>query len=308
MRAALQTLCDQFIQNRNTIKAAFKWSSSYMIPVCAHLFAAAGKTADADALLHCRDVVKHGTKWHSPFRGNVNLPLLCMLSMAQDPVATLRRIDETYRAFRTHFPASDHLALAAVLMSDEVDPLNLAARAKALWTRIRKEHPFLTGAEDTLFTLLLSRMDKTDDELLFDMEESYLLLKSRFGNVNWTQSVSHILALQSSTPQEKATRLFELYDAISLAGGKYGKAYELPALAAFASVEADPRAAAMDIMDVDLFLSEQAGYGFFGTGKQTRLMHAIMIVSGEYAHTAAMDSALLSSMLSLIITQQQAAT
>ena len=308
MRAALQTLCDQFLQNRNTIKAAFRWHSGYMVPVCAHLFAAGGRMASADALLRCKDVVKQGAKWYSPFRGNVNLPLLCVLSMAPDPAHAFRRMDDTYRAFRAHFPFSDHLALAAVLTEKDTDATQLAQRARGLWDRIRKEHPFLTGPEDTLFSLLLARMDQTDDELIRDMEESYLLLKSRFGNVNWTQSVSHVLALQKGTPQEKTARLFDLYDAISLAGGRYGKAYELPALAAFCALGADVRTAAMDIMDVDLFLSQQEGYGFFGMGKQTRLMHAIMIVSGEYARTAAMDSALLSSMLSLIIAQQQAAT
>lgn len=307
MRAALQTLCDQFLQNRNAIKAAFKWHSGYMVPVCAHLFSANGKMADGNALLRCKNVVKNGSKWYSSFRGNVNLPLLCVLSMAEDPISAFRRIDETYRAYRTHFPASDHLALAAVLSPADADAQRLSLRAKGLWDLIRKEHPFLTGPEDALFCLLLARMEKTDDALLRDMEESYLLLKSRFGNVNWTQSVSHILALQSRTPAEKTARLFALYDSISLAGGKYGKAYELPALAAFSAVDADVRAAAMDVMDVDLFLSEQEGYGFFGMGRQTRLMHAIMIVSGEYARTAAMDSALLSSMLSLIIAQQQAA-
>ena len=308
MRIALQNLCDQFIRNRDTIKSAFKWSNGYMLPVCAHLFSAAGKTPSADALLRCSALVKQSTKWHSPFRGNVHMPLVCALSMTEDPAEAFRRTDAAYQAFRAHFPASDHLALSAVLMPHEQSPLQLAERAKALWTRIRKEHPFLTGSDDVLFALLLSRTGKAEDELIRDMEESYLMLKGRFGQSNWSQSVSHILALQEGTPQEKTTRLFELYDAITASGSKYGMAHELPALAAFASSRADARATAMDLMDADLFLSEQKGYGAFGIGKRIRLLHAVMILSGEYARSDAMDSALLSSMLTLIIAQQQAAT
>ena len=307
MRIALSNLCDHFMQNRDTIKSSFKWSSGYMLPVCAHLFTAVGKTASADALLHCRDLVKHGTKWHSPFRGNVNLPLVCMLSMEEEPAAVFRKTETVYQAFRTHFPASDYLALAALLMAREQDPLRLAARAKGLWTRMRKEHPFLTSTDDVLFALLLSRTDKTDDALLADMEESYLLLKARFGQTNWTQGASHILALQTGTPAEKTARLFELYDAILLSGSKYGTAHELPALAAFSCTQADARTAVMDLMDIDLFLSAQKGYGPLGTGKRIRLLHAVMILSSAYVRSDAMDSALLCSMLSLIIAQQQAA-
>ena len=307
MRATLQNLCEQFIRNRDTLQSAFKWHSAYMAAVCAHLFAAAGKTADAAALQACRNLIKNRSKWYSSFRGNVHMPLACLISMEQDPVAAFTRAEDTYRLFRAHFPASDHLALAAALLCNASYTTQDAARARALWDLIRKEHPFLTGPEDTLLCLLLCRSKRDDESIIRHMESCYLHLKSRFGYANWTQSVSHILTLSDAAPEHQVRRLFDLYDSISLAGGKYGKSYELPALAAFASVDADARAVAMDVMDADLFLSEQTGYGFFGLGKQTRLMHAIMIVSGEYARQEGMDMALLGSTLSLIIAQQQAA-
>ena len=61
----------------------------------------------------------------------------------------------------------------------------------------RKRTPviFLTGSEDTVFTVLMALSGRDDDALIADMEESYTILKTRFKDSDSVQSVSHILAL-----------------------------------------------------------------------------------------------------------------
>ena len=61
---------------------------------------------------------------------------------------------------------------------------------------------------------------------------------------------------------------------------------------------------AEDMKDVDAFLDQQKGYGFFGIDRKTRLMHAAMIVSDEYMPRGEVDTAALSGTIAMLIAQQ----
>lgn len=311
MRAALQQLCEQFIRNRDEIKKAAKLNSAYMYPACAHLFCARGQQAQQEKLLYCRDLIKQQTSVFSQFRGNIHLPLICLLAMEENPEDKLRRVLGIYQLLRKEFPASDFLVLGAFLITDENSSLDQITqkvqRSKTLYQRIRKNHPFLTSSEDSVFALLLTASQKDDDALLAEIEENFQLLKTRYKNPNQAQCMSHVLTMADGTPYEKAERVMKLHDAITLAGGKYGRYYELPTLAALSMLNTDEKTLSMDIMDVYEYLGYQSGYGFWGLAKTTRLMHAVMIVSCEQERNTAMDAAILASTLSLIIAQQASA-
>ncbi len=81
MKDSLQTLCNQFIEDRDILRNTFKWESSYMYPVCANLFCVRGIKPDQDKLLECRDIIRQQTGIFSNFRGNIRIPLICMLSL-----------------------------------------------------------------------------------------------------------------------------------------------------------------------------------------------------------------------------------
>ena len=95
-----------------------------------------------------------------------------------------------------------------------------------------------------------------------------------------------------------------LYDQIERTIGKYGRHHELATLAACAMLDEDPAAMAEDMKDVDAFLDQQKGYGFFGIDRKTRLMHAAMIVSDEYMPRGEVDTAALSGTIAMLIAQQ----
>ena len=62
-----------------------------------------------------------------------------------------------------------------------------------------------------------------------------------------------------------------------------------------------------DLIEVDDFLANQKGYGFFGLGRKQRLMHAGLIVTGDYLKdTRMMHTTATHSALSLIAAQQAA--
>ncbi len=306
MRDSLETLCRQFIESRDEIRDAFKWDSSYLPPVCANLFCAAGAVPDKDRLRACRDLINQKTGIFSSFRGHIRVPLACLLSMEEHPEEKFDQAKKVYQMLREQFSGSDYLALAAFLLSGQDCTEERVDRGRRIYRLMKDEHPFLTSSEDSIFALMMAWSDQSDDALISDMEACYSVLKERFHDSNCVQTMTHILAMEKERADIKCEKVFTLYDMIGQSGGKYGKHHELATLAALAMLDADPGALVKDMMEVDAFLEQQKGYGIFGIDRKTRLMHAAMIVSDEYVPRGAVDTAALSGTIALIIAQQMA--
>lgn len=286
MNKTPQELVDRFIETRDAVRAAFRMENEYIYPVCAQIFLAADKPVEIEQLERCKALVKSSTSVFSSFRGNVKLPLLCMLAAGDDPEERWDRTRRYYALLKESFYGSEYLALGAMLLSDAVqeeDVPALAARGKGLYQRMKKEHPFLTGQEDSVFALLLSQSARSDDELIEDMERCYALLKERFPSGNGLQAASHVLALSSEIPVDKTFRMIGIFNAIEEAGGKYGKDWQLPILAALSLGQRFQEDLARELLEIDALLSKRKGYkGVFGLDRRTRSMHAAMLLSLQH--------------------------
>ncbi len=286
MNKTPQELVDRFIETRDAVRAAFRMENEYIYPVCAQIFLAADKPVEIVQLERCKALVKSSTSVFSSFRGNVKLPLLCMLAARDDPEERWDRTRRYYALLKESFYGSEYLALGAMLLSDAVqeeDVPALAARGKGLYQRMKKEHPFLTGQEDSVFALLLSQSARSDDELIEDMERCYALLKERFPSGNGLQAASHVLALSSEIPVDKTFRMIGIFNAIEEAGGKYGKDWQLPILAALSLGQRFQEDLARELLEIDALLSKRKGYkGVFGLDKRARSMHAAMLLSLQH--------------------------
>lgn len=306
MEAKLQALCEQFILNRDLIRQNEKWCSTYLPPVCAHLYCAQGKAADAERLKSCHSLLKEHTGFFSNFRGSMETSFVCMLSLEENPEAALQNALSAYELLKQQFFTSQYLPLAAFLLKDEADVAGIVARGRQIYETMRKEHPFLTSSEDSVFAVMLARSPKSNEELLADMEACYAPLKDHFGSGNAAQTASHVLTLADGSAQAKSDRLIELFDSLRRSGLKYSKYYELPTLAALSVLPVDIRQMTADMQEVDAWLSRQKGYGFWGLSKSWRLMHAAMIISTSYASNASLGTAALTGTLGMIISQQVA--
>ena len=303
-----QELVARFIEARDAIRAAFQLENDYAYPVCAHIFLAAHRPVEAEKLDRCKALVKSTTGPFSSFRGNIRLPLICMLAAGDDPEGRWDRTQRYYKALKEDFFSSEYLALAALLLGDtvkEADVPALADRGKALYGRMRKEHPFLTGQEDSVFALLLAESSRSDDELIEDMEACYALLDERFPKGDGLQTASHVLALSDEAPERKVRRLIELFDAIQAAGGKYGKDRQLPILAVLSLSEGSVEELSSGILEIDGLLSEQKGYrGILGLDRRTRTMHAAMLLSLPDRQPELMSATAQQATLAMIAAQQ----
>ncbi len=309
MKAELQALCDLFIANRDAAKAAFKWDSDMVYPLCANIFCARGMTADPEALRRGKEIINSQTGVLSNFRGSLRPALAAMLAAGERPEEKMSQAVENYRILKQDFWSSEYLALAAFLLTDIAsvrEGEERTCRGREIYRRMKKEHPLLTSSEDSVFAVMMAFSDKTDDALIEDMEACYQGLKDRFSIGDSIQTASHVLAMAESAPAEKTERVIRLYDELRNAGVKYGRYYQLPALAALAVMNVDLPAVTAEICEVDEFLSNQKGYGILGPGKGTRAMHAAMIVSDQYARREQVDTAAMTGTLAMIIAQQMA--
>lgn len=304
MNANLQAACEQFILDRDQVKQLGALCSNYLPPVCAHLYGAQGKTADVEHIKACRSLLREKTGIFSNFRNSMELAFTCMLALEEQPEQALENALSAYQLLKKEFFASQYLPLAAFLLKDEADVPALVARGREIYLAMRKEHPFLTSDEDSVFAVLMAFSDKSNDALIEETEACYTALRKYFYNSNCIQTVSHVLALSEGTPAQKVGKFLDLFDALRRSGLKYSKYYELSTLAALSVQPVENRQIVMDMLDVDTWLSQRKGYGFFGLPKATRLMHAAMILSNVYSADTMTGTTAMTGTLGMIVSQQ----
>lgn len=214
-----------------------------------------------------------------------------------------------YGILKREFYGSEYLVLAASVLADMVSEegaQQMSRKARNIYNRMKKNHPFITSGEDTVYAVLMAVSDKSDEILMEEMEVCYKKLKESFSASNEVQALAHVLAIAEGATEEKCKKVVALYDALRTSEVKYGKYYELVALASLAMLPVELDVLVEDIKAVDAFLAEQKGYGFFGMDKKTRLMHAAMIVSCDYIKSDTADIATMTGTLAAVAAQQAA--
>lgn len=305
----LKKVCEDFIKNRDTLKETFRFQNSYLIPVCASYLTGKDQIVETEQLKKCSALMKKGLP--KAFGGNAKLPVLSILAADHNPEEKLERIQEIYQALKLHFHSSEYLALVAAIMDGLAAPAQYgqkAKRGKDIYHKMKKEHPFLTSKEDSVFAVLLAFSSRGDEELIADMETCYQSLKGEFSSGNYLQSLSQVLAFSDDASHAKCKRFSALYQTLKNVGLKYGRQYELAVLGALSVMPVDIGILADEIREVDAYLQTQKGYGIIGLNRKIRLMHAAMLVSGQHQKNQEIhaDAAVMTGTLALLAAQQAA--
>ena len=103
MRPTVSELCEKFIENRDKIKSAFIWESSYLYPVCAAIFTNQRQSADISRMKDCQGMLKARTGIFSEFRGTAKLAMISMLAVDSDPGSKLQKSLQVYDFLKAHF-------------------------------------------------------------------------------------------------------------------------------------------------------------------------------------------------------------
>ena len=284
MKERLKQLCDQFLAAKAGIKDVFGMEYDEIYTLCANMLVSRGKLPDAAVLRRCRELLKTKVGIFSSFRGTMEAPVCCLMSVADEPEQKFARIEKAHSVLKRHFGDSQYLVYASAVLSDMPTEIveGVSARARNIYDLMKRRHPFLTSYEDHVFCVLLAMSERSDEELISETEQIYKSLN--LSDSNTMQSVSHILALAEGDPAEKCDILKGIFNGLKEVGKKYGTYGELAVLAALAAVSPDITDAVTDIADADDYLSLNKEYrGFFNCGEHTRLMHAALITAASYA-------------------------
>ena len=313
MNEELKGRCEQFIWNRDTVKLAIPWENAYFYPICASIFTDKNINADAEKLRECRKLLKSRVSVFSNFRGISELVIVSKLATVEDPERRLDEAVRVYRELKDHFFSSEYLPIAAMIISEAVESCKyeeICARTRRIYDLMKREHPFLTSSEDSIFATMLALTPRGDEEIVSEVETCYGILKESFLDKNAVQSLSHVLALSDDgmrSPQERCRDTVRLFEALKEKKYKYGTGYELATLGVLASLPCGIDQTVREIIEASDYLKGQKGYGFFGMGRPLRMLHAGMIVSSGYmGDSQVLGGAAFNSAVSLVAAQQAA--
>mgnify|MGYP000897567808 CR=1 FL=1 len=311
MNHTLLQRCELFVSNRDIMKDRFKWDSGLYHPLVASLYTEKGRIVDPEKIKNCKTIMKNNTGLFSEFRATAHLPLAALLSLESHPEGKFQEILQAYEALKKEFRSSAYLPLSAffmavMLQSPAYD--GVVRKAKDIFQRMKKEHPFLTSGEDCGFAVMLAMSEMTPSAAIMEMEKCYAILKSRFSIGNALQTLSHTLTLGGESAQSKCDRIIRLFDLLKENNCKYGTGAELAVLGVLAISTPELSATIRDIVEANQFLLGQKGFGRLGMGKAQRIMYAAILVSQEnkQASQNALGMASINSVTSLLIAEQAA--
>lgn len=292
------------------MKSAFAWEDGLTHLACAGIFINKEQTANEEMLLQCKDILKRNTGIFSNFKSTAKPMIVAMLAANENPQLLMERGLKVYDLLKEEFMSSVYLPIAAMIIAqyaDEARYAELAQRTRRIYKQMRADHPFLTSGEDSTFCALMALLDKPDEVLLGDAEECYKILKNNFFSSNAVQSLSHVLSMCDGEPENKCQKTMELFQKLKEAGHKYGTSYELPTLGVLAMADGNQDEIAAEMAEIDQWLSEQKGFGFFSSiSAKQRLMYAGMIAQRDYINDKMMQGAAVNGVISLIVAQQAA--
>lgn len=285
MKQELLEKCQLFVENKNVIEKKFAWDSMMIMPVCAFLYTEKNMQIDADKMKACRKLLKGKAGIFSDLRSYSELVLLSKMALCDSPVEYLEQTMSAYDLIKKYkMSGSSFASIAAMLLVDYVDVTEwdeMLKKAQMLYAGMKKNHPFLTGAEDISFAILMAMSDLPVDLMLTEAEACYKLLSKTFSASDGTQSLSHLLSVNTQESSMKCTEVLELHRMFKAKKRQFNNT-GIVLYGSLNMLDVDRETIIEEIIEVDEYLKVQKGFGFFGMDAQQRLMYATMLVMGQY--------------------------
>ncbi len=312
MNSSIKLRCDIIIKNRDSINGTFLFENSLIKIVAGSLFAASGKAVDTDRLKECRKILHSVQGIFSSFRGNNEVIVITKMALSNDPAQYINNLSEVYKKLQKgKFFDSSYRALAAISICDQCELFHsdeIIEKTSALLEGMRKVHPFLTSDEDTCFAVLLAMTDKSVDTILFELEQTYQIIKKHISfHDNAVYSLSQIITAFDGNFEDKCEKIISLFNCFKSKGAKYGKEYELASIAALLDIDMDEEELVNEVIETADYLKSQKGFGMMSMNNHTRLMLGTIIVSELLTGSSKnAEASVLNGALSTIIAEETA--
>nr|WP_297707554.1 DUF4003 family protein [uncultured Butyrivibrio sp.] len=309
MKTTLQTRCELLAENRNIINKGFVLENSLIKIASALVYTETDKTVDNAYLKECRGLLRKNKGAFSDFRSMNELMVSAKLAQQADPERYLEEITASYKMLHQgKVFGSKFMVLAAMNISDagrfaEAD--SIIEKTKAIMKGMNKAHPVLTNEEDTCFAVLLAMTDKSVEDILTELEETYQTLKKDFSfHDNSVYSLAQVLTMKKGTVVEKCSKVVEIYNAFKDAGVKYGKDYEFASLGVLVGLNVRAEEIVNEVVDAADFLKTQKGFGMLDCSERQRLMFGAILYAGIMDEGVLSGASAFDSTIAMVIAEE----
>lgn len=287
MREIVEKRSELLATNQAIMNKSFILEHSLTNAVVAASFAEEDRTVDVELIKEAKKVLKEKTGVFSDFRSYNEITVSARMALSGNPEKYINELIEVYNKLQKgKIFGSSYRVLAAMSICDQgkySEADSLIEKTNEILKGMKKVHPFITSDEDTCFAVLLAMTDKSVEEILTELEESYQIMKKNFAfHDNAVYSLTQVLTAYEGSAEEKCDKALKLFNAFKAAGAKYGKGYEFASLGSLIDIDADEEELVSEIIDVAEYLKGKKGFGMLDMGKETRLMFGTMLVSGAY--------------------------
>ena len=285
MEELVKVKLDKLIDLFQQISAQYKWEETLTNHFSALTYTLNNRNFDKENIEDLRAHIKKTTGVFSNYRGTSKIILSALLSCQYDnPKLEFDKILNYDKRMRTAgFKNSMYLPIAnyALLATCREELVDIRIKkAIEIYSEMKKNHPWLTGADDQPLSILLANSDTTVNIIIDNMEECYKLLNENgFGKNNGLQFLSHILGFRQEENKVKVLRCKEIFDKLKENKMKvYSSGY---AIIGFLSILGDKGYDAVDqVIEVVKILKSTKKYKWLT--KETHLYTAAALVSDVY--------------------------
>jgi len=296
MNVSLKEQADNLIRIYTQVNKDYKWkNSSNMNNLIALSHVMKEKAYSKEAIDRVNSYIKKNTGAFSCYRQkSVLFSALLVLDFA-DPETHFnillnyeKRLKEYGFRSYTYRPVT---AYTLLLTCEEEKIDERIGKAYEIFSKMRKNHPWLTSGDDYPLSILLAASDKSLQNIMDQIESLYdALHRVGFSRGNGLQFLSHILSLTPESDRDKALRCKELYDfykarKLKIYSANYGS------LGLLTLLSESSREAAEEVAEASRYLRENRGMRWLG--KETVFLTAASLVSAKQIKNMKENSGIL---------------
>ena len=311
MKQSIKDMLDQIAEDRLILRDKMVWEAdpNALATLSAFLYAGAGRKADIDRYVECKNYLKKTVSTFSEIRGIISALVITKMTLQDDYKTYLDGVVTVYKKLRSihTLMATPHMVLTAcniyeaggLLKADE----NIA-KLENVFDRLQANHFFLTSDEDRPFIATLISRDVNIDAIIDEIENCYNASKGMSFSKDSMHAASQILALSGKPTDEKVAELQATITALK-ADGVGGMKYELmPVAAALTFTDGSPEEKAAEIKEAYDYLKTKKGFGALLSSTK-RAMYAALAYAlcSINSDTALFNSVISTSITNIIINE-----
>lgn len=304
MKSELKNKVNHMLEVYMKISKDYKWENNLSQHFAALTYILKNKEFEKENIEDMKIVIKENTGVFSNYRGNTMFILSMLLCSEYDnPKEKFIKMMEYDRKLKEEgFKNNMYLPIAnyALVLTCEEDSIDTRIKkAYEIYCEMKKNHPWLTSADDYPLCVLLAGSEKTIDTNIKNIEECYKYLNEEgFSKGNGLQFLSHILSFGDETNSSKVKRCMKIFDSLKENKLRIYSSY-YAALGLITLISNDNSDAIQDLIDVAQYLNGLKKYKWLGKGMN--ILIASAIVSNEYIKDKLNEKDLLTTTLGITV-------